>query len=245
MYHFLPLWILLFILLGNTAVSANELELGICNFPPFYVVTSHTEISGSKTDILRKVLNMSHVQFTEAGYPPKLLYNNLARGETHFWMGLKNVPIYHDHVLYSSMKTDSIEMRVYTRNGIEPPENIKKLAGESLIVIRGYSYGGLISYITSPESLIKVDSTNSHKQAFKKLVTERGNYFLTYKLPAEAIIQEEGFRNLRYSTIKKLDLYFVVSKKTPNAVKIMNEMEKSYTELVNAGEISGYIPEKQ
>jgi len=65
----------------------------------------------------------------------------------------------------------------------------------------------------------------------------KADYLLEYKRPAEAYLTGHRIQNLRFRAFTLIDLYFVISKKTPGAERVLLCMEKAYKQLKEEGKI--------
>lgn len=170
-------------------------------------------------------------------YPPARLYHNLASGEIHIFLGSKKVLVYEGKTLYSKLMITQIDLRVYTIGQKELPTTKEGLIGKKLITLRGYGYDGLIEFLELPENNIILNPANSHEPAFKMLEAGRVDYLLDYKKPAEKVLRNNPVQNLKFSSISKVDAYFVISKETPNAEDVLRRMEDAYMQLKDEGKI--------
>jgi polar amino acid transport system substrate-binding protein len=218
-----------------SAQAAEPLKVGVLDFPPFYIVKSETDVTGSMTDVIRKTLDKAGIKYVLSGLPPKRLYKNLTDGTTDIWMGIKGVPDYEGHVLYSDIETQEIEIRLYTLKDKPLLKSLDELKGKKVIIQRGYGYGGMIKFLEDPNNNITLDPTDGHDLAFKKLLKGRSDYVLDYKQPAEATIAKEKFTGLAYSSLKSLKIQFIVSKKTPDAANLLKKIDAAYLALKKSG----------
>ena len=218
-----------------SASHAEPLKVGVLDFPPFYIVKSETDVSGSMADVIRKTLDKAGIAYVISGLPPKRLYKNLADGTTHIWMGTRGVPEYEGHVLYSNIETQEIEIRLYTTNDKPLLTTLADLKGKKVITIRGFGYGGMITFLNDPKNNITTDLTDGHDLAFKKLLKGRSDYLLDYKQPAEDTIKQEKMTGLKYSSLKKINIQFVVSKKAPDAQNLLKKIDAAYLALKKEG----------
>jgi len=221
----------------NADAEVTPIEFGTLDFPPFSIVNDDQSVSGSKVEMIRKILNQAGIKFTERGYPSTRLFKNLAKGTTHVWMGTKGVPSYDDYVLYSDHMVDEIEVQVYTRGDVPQPTSKEDLRGHHVLALKSYAYGGLIRYLRKPENNITVNTIKSHEAAIKMLLSKRTDYLIVYRTPAEAAMKKLNVSNLKSTSLLNLQLYFIVSKRTPDAIKILDKMEVSYKALKENGDI--------
>jgi polar amino acid transport system substrate-binding protein len=173
-------------------------------------------------------------------------------------MGIKGVPDYEGKVLFSAFPVAGLDLRVYFRKVTPAVQNIEQLKGARVIVIdrgasherknglkgarviviMGYGYGGLIKYLENPANKIAVDPSHTHTLAFRKLKAGRADYLLDYQLPASIAIEEAGVKDVRSHSISKVDIFFIVSRKTPGADELMKPMETAYQSLKADGTLS-------
>lgn len=225
--------------LANPAwVTAEPYQVGLVDFPPFATVEKSGRYGGILVELLEKVLKKAEIPYEVTPYPQKRLFNNLATGDTDIYMGIKGVPYYEGKVLFSDVVVTDIDLRAYCLKGTPPVQTRDQLKGKSIIVIMGYGYGGLIRYLTDPENRISLDPTATHVLAFRKLKAKRAAYVLDYRRPAGIAIEKEGMAEaVDSSSIARLNIHFIVSKKTPGGEQLMKRMEEAYLALKAEGRL--------
>jgi len=113
-----------------------------------------------------------------------------------------------------------------------------ELAGKSVLMIRGYDYGMWSEYIRNPANRVWFyEIGDIHDGAFKMLLAKRADYLFTYSEPSEALRDRLQSLGLAYNIVEIADTRFVVSGKTPDAGKILENLEKAYRKLLEDGEI--------
>ncbi len=224
------------VLFKPAGVHAIQYRVGIVDFPPYAIIEKSGKFSGIMVELLEKVMKKAGITYQVTPFPQKRLFKNLATGDTDIYMGIKGVPVYEGKVLFSDLAVSDIDLRVYCMKGTPSVETRDQLKGKNLIVIMGYGYGGLIRYLEDPANQIKLDPTPTHVLAFRKLKAKRADYVLDYRRPASMAIKEEGMEDaVAYHSIAKLNIYFIVSKKTPDAQQLMKRMEEAYLALKAEG----------
>jgi len=219
-------------------LEAQEIAIGALNFPPFYLVEDGQEPSGILIDYMKASLDKCSITYSIQGYPAKRLYKYLADGRTNIFLGPKGVPELEGNVLYGNEKITQIDLRIYTRQETPLPKTKEALKGITIITIRGYGYGGLIKFLEDPANHIKLDVTDAHKFAFKKLQLKRADYLLDYSVPAETTLKSVIIRGIQNYSISLLDVFFIVSKKTPDAEKLLKQVEQAFVDLKKEGKIN-------
>lgn len=218
-------------------INTLEIKAGVINFPPFFIINSDQTVSGVYHDIVKKTLLRAKMKYRLDTYPTKRLYHNLKSGETELFLGIKGSPEYDKHVLYSTMAISQIQMRIYAVGNTPMPNNKEDINNHRIITLRGYSYGGLISYFTDPKNNIDVTSTSNHRSSFLMLKEQRADYVINYKHPSNAALKNLDIPGLKYSSFYNAKIYFIVSKALPNAEQILQRLEQAYLELVALGEL--------
>lgn len=236
----------IYLLAHSLSISADEhdereLKVGILSFPPFYVINPDKKPSGILTNIMKKTLQETELDYKLEEYPTKRLYKNLGTGETQLFLGVRGPAEYDKHVLYSNVVVSQIQMRIYAKGVMPLPSRKEDLNGHTIIVIRGYSYGGLIDYLLNPNNNIDVTSTSEHISSFLMLKNNRADYLINYKHPSESVLKDLEISDLKFTNYYAADVRFIVSKSTPNAESIMHKLEQAYLKLIALGELQ-YIP---
>ena len=232
--------LLLAVILPSSSAWARDktYRVGLLDFPPFAVIEKSGKYSGILVELIEKVLKKADVSYTVTPVPQKRLFHGLATGDIDVYMGIKGVPAYDGKVLFSDFPVSDVDLRVYALGGKKLPQTREALKGKKIIVIMGYGYGGLIQYLKHPANHITLDSTVTHELAFRKLKAGRADYVLDYNRPANLAIVQEGLGKAVHShSLAHLNIYFIVSKKAPDALNLMKKMEASYLSLKEEGSL--------
>jgi polar amino acid transport system substrate-binding protein len=224
----------------NLNVNNLEIKAGTTNFPPFYVINKDQSASGIYLNIMETTLQHAGLDYRLDIYPAKRLYRNLGNGITDLFLGIKGSPEYDKSVLYSKIAISQVQMRVYAIGNTPLPVVKEDINGHKIITMRGYGYGGLVSYFSDPINNIEVTSTSEHRSSFLMLKNHRADYVINYKYPSETALTNLEIPGLKYTNFYDAQVYFIVSKALPNAEEVLKTLETAYIDLVNLGEL-GYI----
>jgi len=236
-YYSIRILIFSFFLLVPNLSSALQLKAGSTDFPPFYVINNDGSASGIYVDIMERTLEHAGLNYRLDIYPTKRLYRNLGVGETDLFLGIKGSPEYDNDVLYSKMAISQLQMRIYAIGNTPLPSIKEDLNGHSVITMRGYGYGGLITYLENPNNSIEVTSTSEHRSSFLMLKNKRADYVINYKQPSKTALAALRIDDLKYTSFYDAKVYFIMSKKTINAQQVMKKLEHAYLDLVNKNEL--------
>lgn len=224
-------------MLLSTLTQAQEIKLGVMIFPPYFYKDQGKPPAGIYMNIMKKTLRHAGLKYRIDVYPAKRLYLNLGNGETDVYLGIKGAPEYHNKVLYSNSSISQINMRIYANANTPLPKTKEDLNNYKISTIRGYSYGGLINYFSDPKNNISNASTAEHLASFRMLKNKRVDYVINYKHPSENVLENLDIPNVKYTNFNSVDVYFVISKSTPNAAEILKKIEDAYLELLDMGEL--------
>ena len=217
--------------------KAQTLKLGYIEFPPVFSTDKNGKPQGLLIDLAAKVLPEAGYEWEAYSYPVKRMVDYIVRGNLDLWIGLKTIPEFKTTTLKGSSSLLDITLKAY-RLG-QKPDIIKRedLMNKKIIIIKGFSYGGWVNYIKNPENKVLYTETYEHLAAFKMLKAGRADYVLDYVNPSEKALQKIKIDALFENTISSFSAYFVVSKKTRDAQKVIKNLEKTYQRLKKEGKL--------
>ncbi len=213
----------------------SPLRVGVLHIPPLAEVRSPTNTSGPLIDYMHRLLQSAGVAYRMEGFPARRLYRNLAAGESQFWVGIKNVPEYEGKVLYSEQPIYSLHLRLYRLPGSPEIRQLSALQTQRLIVIRGYSYGGLLEPLKQRPMGLQWKDANTNYKALEMLQLRRGDYLLSYAEPIEQLLQQRPQR-LEHEVLQELPMYLVLSRTTPHAESLMARLNQVASNMRLSGE---------
>jgi len=206
------------------ARSSQELVLGYIEFPPFTYTNQHGSADGTLLKEAQKIIEQAGFQVNTIHLPAARLKKHLEIGEVDLWLGIKPPKDLEDKVLLGKQKLSTIRLNLYSLLAKEAID-IADLKGQEVIVIRGYSYGGVIDYLNDSKNNIKIHETHDHAAAFKMLAKKRANYLLAYQKPSDLALQQLTIDKLKVNNLSTLPIYFIVSKRDSNAKAVLATLE--------------------
>ena len=215
------------------AHGAAPLEVGVMDFPPYYVLEHQTKvIGGYYSKYLNTLLTRAGLDYAIKGYPPKRLYMSLSEGVTKISMGTTGVADYAGKVLVSPKPVAEINLEIFGMGAADSlPKSIAELKGKSLLTIRGYNYAGLIQELIDPKNNIKIKEANTHEAAFRRLIDGSADFLLDYREPADETLALLHFPAVKRHSLSKVPVHVMVSKTLPDAQSVMDKIMKAYEEL--------------
>jgi polar amino acid transport system substrate-binding protein len=231
--------IALLICFQATSAMSQILKIGYVEFPPMTYTDQNGQPSGFIIDIGIKTLEKAGFEWSAISLPANRLANLLAAGDIHVWLGLDTLPQLKNTTLVSKAVIAHLILRAYTIGNKPPITNKEDLKGKTLLILRGYSYGGWVTFIKNPANNIKYLEFDTHEKAFHRLekLSKRIQdiYLLDYKHPSDAVLQKQNIPGIQYSQIVSLDMHFIISKKLNGAQGILKRIEAAYQQLLQSG----------
>ena len=203
-------------------------------YPDQVVFTAERDADGRVKNPLVKV---AMALFEHAGYdlrvlqyPAARMFKHLEEGDADFAFLVK-APGFDECCLFSKKPFTSTELRVYHKQSKRPIKTEQDLIGQSLITLRGYSYGPLKPFLNHAENRLTLSPTATHESAFAMLERGRADYVLNYKHPSIEVLLKQPIEDVVFSPLREIKLYMVLNKRYPNAKQVMAELERAMSEL--------------
>jgi len=223
------------------AAESQTIRMGYIEFSPVFYTDADGVARGLLVDLARQVVPAAGYQLKMESLPVKRMANSLIKGEIDLWAGLKTLEGFEGNTLAGESILLQICLNAYTL-GQDPAISKKEDLNRKMIIgLRGFSYGGWVTYLKDPANEIDFIVVDTHESALK--VLERNNktgtkcYLLDYEQPVDKALRTYSVANLRKNPINCLDAYFVVSKKTPHAGTVLDRLENTYKELKKQGKV--------
>ncbi len=188
------------------------------------------------TLVVEALMEQAGLSWHGVPYPAKRLFKNLKEGTTNFSILVKASSL-KDSCLFSKKPIYSTSLNIYSIGDIPPIKSKEDLIGKSVITIRGYSYAGLIKFISNSSHNITNEVASTHKSAFEMLKDHRADYLIDYASAAGDILSNKPVKGINSSKLGQLDIYLVVSKLHPHADNLMTKLE----EIAGTLDINGIL----
>lgn len=157
-------------------------------------------------------------------YPAARMFKYLQDGNAQFSM-LVQSPALQACCLLSRKPVAVTEIRVYHPENKAPINSLADLAGKNIITIHGYSYGGLLTFLSDEANRIHNNVALTHPSAFKMLARQRADYVVDYAGPAAEVLAAEPLPGLRSEVLSRQEVHLVLVKSYPEASKVMSRLE--------------------
>lgn len=202
---------------------------------------SSNKPAGRFIDITKAVLDNAGINFDFVHLPISRTYLYIKDGSIDVWPGLSGIPALQSYVIEGHSTPITITLSAWHLKGSPKIENINDLTTKKVILINGYTYGGLLYKITKPEFGMTAFYTPGHLSGLKMLKLGRGQYFLDYNEPVFNQLETYSVDDLIHTKLNTRNGTFIISKKTPNAQQLRQALDQSYLQLVSEGKIKPNI----
>lgn len=220
----------------EVAAVPETVRMAYAQFQPYTYQDNDGNPAGSFIEATRKVAE-------EAGYHVKFIllpvsraYLYLVNGKVDAWAGMKHTPALLNKVLESEISPVSAHLSAWYRSDTEVLENFEQLKGKTVIIIGGYTYGGLIDWLHTTGGIDVTEAPN-HRSAIEMLKRKRGDYLLDYLEPVQQILTQPSDSIIRESAIRTRPTAWIFSLKSPHAALFREDFDSAYLRLMKAGKM--------
>lgn len=217
----------------------KTLKIAYIEFPPVTFSNTRGQPDGYIMEILTQVAKDAGFHFSVRPYPTKRLIQNMINGDADLFVGVSSLIQLKEHIIVGSETITNIYFRSYYFGDFGPISKKQDLRGKRVIIMRGYSYNGWANYIKNPKNNIEYFEADSHSQGLDALKSGRGDVLLDYQGPAALALKETDITNLKQGNAFSQPLYFVVSKKTPNAEQVAKRLDETFARLKKGEHFKG------
>ena len=212
---------------GIATARADGVKLGYVEFPP-YTQTDGGAAKGSLIEAFDKAAKAAGIVYTAESAPARRLFSGIAEGEFNIFLGISTVKEFEGTTLVSAAPIARIELNAY---GIAEAPAVKAkedLSGKPVIALNGYSYGGWRAWMEDPANKVQLVDARTADQALQLLQAGRAPTLLQYSLPMQQALGGKSLPELKATPVQSLDVYIVVSKKTPDAEAVLAKLEAGF-----------------
>ena len=239
MIHSLKVFTLLFVSLvfSFSVIATEKIKYAYIEFPPISYTDQNGKPAGSLINIASRIFEKANLPWSAHEYPTARMIKYLAEGEVDVWIGLTTIPELQDTTLVGNSIPMILKLNAYSVGQEYQVKSPQDLLGKSLIIIRGYSYGGWINFIKDKNNNIDYIEVDSHETALNALGKNRAEIMLAYQSPMNEALENVQIENLQFTNILSLDCKILVSKKAKNAAKLLQALDAAFVSLHEDGEV--------
>mgnify|MGYP003147877135 FL=1 len=225
--------VLLMVLSIPAFVAAAEkplLRIGYVEFPPYEYQNDAGEAAGSFIELSQRVAEEAGYRVEFVYLPISRIYLFLQQGRIDVWPGLTGIPMLEKQVIVSASHPSRVELSAWFLGDTPPLTQFDDLRGKRLILISGYTYGGLAKYLKGLDD-VELTYTTNHRSALDMLQRDRGDYLLDYVEPIKSTPGHDSFKGLQHSFVRERIAGWIFSRERPDAVRYRDEFDAAYQRL--------------
>lgn len=212
---------------GIATARADGVKLGYVEFPP-YTQTDGGAAKGSLIEAFDKAARAAGIAYTAESAPARRLFSGIADGEFNIFLGIRTVKEFDGSTLISAAPIARIELNAYGIGEAPAVKAKEDLSGKAVIALNGYSYGGWRAWMEDPANKVQMVDARTADQALQLLQAGRAPTLLQYSLPMQQALGGKTLADLKATPVQSLDVYIVVSKKTPDAAAVLAKLEAGF-----------------
>ena len=204
--------------------KANEVEFAYIEHPPVMFTNAQGLPDGTLVKLGAALLKNAGIPSRFVSYPAPRLFNNLETGTSQMSILIRS-PGSENCCLLGKESISGDEIKVLYFGGKTPISSREDLVGKSIITIRGYTYGGISSFIDDPKNRITREIAGTQEAAYDMLRLGRADYLLDLGLTSRKFLAIKPAKNLKEVVVARTYAYIAVSKAYPNAEKLLEQLE--------------------
>lgn len=216
--------------------SGNTIRIAYVEFPPITYRDKFGEPAGEYVDITRKVAQEAGYQLEFVHLPVGRVYLYLKNGQVDLWMGMTGIPALHNDVLESWVSPIVVQLSAWYREDTEPVTHIDQLRNKMVILIVGYTYRSLRSWLEQQGDIQVTDAPN-HRSAIDMLKRNRGDYLLDYRQPIRESLTRPTDGMIRESEVRSRNGAWLFSLANPRAAILREDFDDAYLRLAAEGKV--------
>lgn len=210
--------------------AIGTIKVGCVEFPPLSFTNPHGAADGSAIALIAAILDQAGLAWEAKCLPGARLMASLRDGSAHVAMLIRH-PDIAGAALYSQSPMAYLDLDGYRMAGTPPLADMDSLRGKRVILLRGYGYGGWSEFFKDPRNAMQISFADSHQAAFRMLASGHGDYLLDYREPAMRALGDAVPPGLQHELLARLECYFLVSKKAPDAEALLRRIEDGFQRM--------------
>lgn len=214
----------------------DTLTVGYVNVPPLAFQGENGRAEGLFIELTRLVAEEAGYDLEFLYLPVSRAYSYLRTGGIDIWPGVTDVPALKNEVLESFVSPLPFQLSALGMKDAPPVLHFNDLNDKTLILITGYTYGGLAAHLESTPG-IKVTEAPNHQAAVAMLRRGRGDYLLDYQDPVREVLKEFPIPALREYPVRIRNAAWVFSLANPKSSKLREEFDDAYLRLAEQDKV--------
>ncbi|MBR9872467.1 MAG: transporter substrate-binding domain-containing protein [Gammaproteobacteria bacterium] len=220
----------------HTDSDTRTLRVAYMEFPPVTYQNAFGEPEGAMVGTTRKVAKEAGYELEFLYLPVSRAYLYLKKGGIDFALGLTEVPALEGAVIDSDISLVSVVLSAWYRDDQAPIKDISGFRNQVVILINGFTYGGLRSWLERQDD-IRITNAPNHRSAIDMLQRGRGDYLLDYRDPVREELKGFTDAMIQETEIRTRTGAWLFSAAIPDAQILKAEFDAAYHRLAERGEL--------
>ncbi len=199
-------------------------------FPPLTYSNPSGDPSGAVIDRVEALANSAGYRVRWEGLPLGRVHLYLKTGKIDLWPGAMGIPYLQPWVLEADVLSGSIRLAAYHHPDQKPVDSIEDLRGKKLILLRNYTYLGVLDDVINADST-SINYAPNVRSAIQMLQHGRGEYLISFERPVDYSLANGIFPELVQSPIFERDIGLVFSSANLQAPKLVDQFQEAARNL--------------
>ena len=211
---------------GFAENQIKPIRFGAADFTP-NVYREKGKLKGRAVERRRELMREAGLDHTEHFMPQSRLYHQIKRGKGNLdaWL---SVDIESMNKLGIPVKPTVFEpLRLHIIGLKNKPPKIQDLRVDTLIVMLGFKYAGLVDKLKEREPAMRVIAVPTHTGALRMLKAGRAPYFIDYLAPALHYAAKMGIAELNTTEIYTKPICLFISKDNAQAEELVERLNQA------------------
>jgi polar amino acid transport system substrate-binding protein len=225
------------VIVPSGRATRAPLQVGIMHFPGYSELNEEGEASGRTVTLLKKLMDEAGLPFEARILPAARIWKGLEDGSVQVWPGIVNKPGLEAYTLLTQRPLGVVGINLYYPPNSPAPQWPDGIKGKRVILITNYTYTAqLMRTLDDPALDLTFHSGSSHIGAVRMLLRGRGDYLLDYRAQVEAVAKHLNIEMLPHLTVAEQSMRLVLSRRTPGATELVQQLDRAYDRLQERGE---------
>ncbi|MFQ3248376.1 hypothetical protein [Glaciecola sp.] len=235
--HKLLLVLITFVLTTTSALCLNGkhepsvpesfvLQWGFVYMPPLAYQDEEGKTKGELAEMMTAVSKLSGIAHEPMQFPNARAIFNLNQKKINFAIGMKSLIDNKEGFITSTFPVSKVQLLIVHLEETEAVNSIEELKGKDLVLLSGYTYGGLRGKFE--EIAANTFNVDNHNRAIEGLKLKRGDYALLYKTSSEFSLGNNNPADFKSTIVGEVELFFMLNKNVEQSSLIMQKLESSF-----------------
>lgn len=221
---------------GQAQQIRDSVKVGYMDAAPLTYQAENGRAEGVFIELTRRVAEEAGFDLEFEYLPVTRAYFYLRTGGIDVWPGLTDVPALEGEVLETFVSPMSIQLSAFGMEEQQPVSHFNDLRDKTLILISGYTYGGLAERLEQTAGIAVTEAPN-HRAAVAMLSRGRGDYLLDYQEPVKAVLEEFPVQGIREYPVRIRNTAWIFSLANPRSSQLRDAFDDAYLRLAERGEV--------